>query len=54
LPEEVEEEDEDEMDYVSERYIGGDMRSKSSYGASRESPVVGLRQRGMRGSTSFR
>jgi hypothetical protein len=54
LPEEEEEEDEDDMDYISERYIGGDMRSKSSYGVSRESPVVGLRQRGMRGSTSFR
>ena len=49
-----EEDDEDEMDYVSERYIGGDMRSKSSYGGSRESPVVGLRQRGVRGTTSFR
>jgi hypothetical protein len=53
LPEEGEEDD-DEMDYVPERYIGGDMRSKSNYGGSRESPVVGLRQRGVRGSTSFR
>jgi len=54
LREEEEEEYEDDVDYVPERYIGGDMRTKTSYGASRESPVVGLRQRGVRGSTNFR
>lgn len=48
------EDDENDVQYVSERHIGGSMRSKSSYGASRESPVVGLRQRGSRGSTSIR
>jgi hypothetical protein len=51
---EEEEADEDDVEYVSERYIGGDMRSKSSHGGSRESPMVGLRQRGVRGSASFR
>jgi hypothetical protein len=49
-----EEEDEDDIQYVSERYIGGNIRNKSSYGGSRESQVVGLRQRGARGSTSVR
>ena len=54
LREEEDEEDEDDMEYVSERYIGGDMRSKSNHAPSRESPVVGLRQRGVRGSSGFR
>jgi hypothetical protein len=49
-----EEEDEDESQHISERYIGGTTRNKSSYKGVRESPAVGLRQRGVRGSASLR
>ena len=52
--EEDDDDDEDDVQYVSERHVGRDMRNKSSYGGNRESQVVGLRQRGVRGSTSMR
>lgn len=53
-PMEEEAEDEDDVKYISERHIGGSMRNKSNYGGNREARVVGLRQRGSRGSTTLR
>jgi hypothetical protein len=49
----VYEEDEEDDDYVPERYIAAGNRSKSGFTQSRDSQVVGLRKRGVRG-TSFR